>query len=103
MQKKSEGIRGHIAEFFKSGSIHDMIASYQRNIQEICSRLKVPVDTLHLINPRIHHLLQLMAAIDTNFQVHEIKAALATGTSSSIMLICIMVIQSHLCFNQMCL
>ncbi|KAJ7699825.1 hypothetical protein B0H14DRAFT_3904471 [Mycena olivaceomarginata] len=66
MQKKSEGIRGHIAEFFKSGSIHDMIASYQRNIQEICSRLK------------------LMAAIDTNFQVHEIKAALATGTSSNV-------------------
>ncbi|KAJ7805967.1 hypothetical protein B0H13DRAFT_1929851 [Mycena leptocephala] len=65
MQKKSESIRGHIAEFFKSGSIQDMIAGYQRNIQEICSRLK------------------LMATIDTNFQVHEIKAALATGTSSS--------------------
>ncbi|KAJ7912556.1 hypothetical protein B0H13DRAFT_2660068, partial [Mycena leptocephala] len=39
MQKKSESIRGHIAEFFKSGSIQDTIAGYQRNIQEICSRL----------------------------------------------------------------
>ncbi|KAJ6573466.1 P-loop containing nucleoside triphosphate hydrolase protein [Mycena vulgaris] len=66
MQKKSESIRGHITEFLKSGSIQDMIARYQRNIQEICSRLK------------------LMAVIDTNFQVHEIKAALATGTSSNI-------------------
>ncbi|KAJ7448982.1 P-loop containing nucleoside triphosphate hydrolase protein [Mycena latifolia] len=66
MQKKSESTRGRIAEFFKSGSIQDMIARYQRNIQEICSRLK------------------LMAAIDTNFQVHEIKAALATGTSSNV-------------------
>jgi hypothetical protein len=103
MQKKSESIRGHIAEFFKSGSIQDTIAGYQRNIQEICSRLKVLVNTLHFINLRIHHLLQLMAIIDTNFQVHEIKAALATGTSSSIMLICIIFIQSHLCFNQLCL
>jgi hypothetical protein len=57
MQKKSESIRGHIAEFFKSGSIQDMIAGYQRKIQEICSRLKVLVNTLHFINLRIHHLL----------------------------------------------
>ncbi|KAJ6450917.1 hypothetical protein C8R45DRAFT_916716 [Mycena sanguinolenta] len=66
MQKKPENIRGHIAEFFKSDGIQDIIAGYQKNIQEICSRLK------------------LIAAIDTNFQVHEIKAALATGTSSNV-------------------
>ncbi|KAJ6574568.1 hypothetical protein B0H19DRAFT_1230450 [Mycena capillaripes] len=69
MQKKSEGIRGHITEFFKSSRIQDSIAGYQKHIQEICSQLK------------------LMVAIDTNFQVHEIKTALATGISSSIMLI----------------
>ncbi|KAJ7223625.1 hypothetical protein C8J57DRAFT_1731518 [Mycena rebaudengoi] len=66
IQKKPESIRGHIAEFFKSGSIQDMIARYQRNIQQICSRLK------------------LMAAIDTNFQVHEIKAALTTSSNVSV-------------------
>ncbi|KAJ7491672.1 hypothetical protein B0H11DRAFT_2007397 [Mycena galericulata] len=84
MQKKSESIRGHIAEFFKSGSIQDIIAGYQRIIQEICLRLKVLVDTLYLINLKMYHSLQLMAAIDTNFQVHEIKAALTTGTSSNV-------------------
>ncbi|KAJ7062230.1 hypothetical protein C8F01DRAFT_1082771 [Mycena amicta] len=63
MQKKPEGFRGHMAEFFKSGSTQNMIARYQKNIQEICSRLK------------------LLVAIDTNFQVHKIKVALATGTS----------------------
>ncbi|KAJ7875950.1 hypothetical protein B0H13DRAFT_2279658 [Mycena leptocephala] len=66
MRKKPQGFRAHIKEFVKSSSIQDKIAEYQKNIQEICSRLK------------------LLAAIDTNFQVHKINATLATVISPNI-------------------
>ncbi|KAJ7850237.1 hypothetical protein B0H13DRAFT_54989 [Mycena leptocephala] len=66
MRKKPQGFRAHIKEFVKSSSIQDKIAEYQKNIQEICSRLK------------------LLAAIDTNFQVHKINATLATVIPSNI-------------------
>ncbi|KAJ7874144.1 P-loop containing nucleoside triphosphate hydrolase protein [Mycena leptocephala] len=67
MRKKPQGFRAHFKEFVKSSSIQDKIAEYQKNIQEICSRLKV-----------------LLAAIDTNFQVHKINATLATVISPNI-------------------
>ncbi|KAJ7854241.1 hypothetical protein B0H13DRAFT_1189095 [Mycena leptocephala] len=66
MRKKPQGFRAHIKEFVKSSSVQDKIAEYQKNIQEICSRLK------------------LLAAIDTNFQVHKINATLATVIPSNI-------------------
>ncbi|KAJ7852998.1 hypothetical protein B0H13DRAFT_2284218 [Mycena leptocephala] len=66
MRQKPQGFRAHIKEFVKSGSIQDKIAEYQKNIQEMCSRLK------------------LLAAIDTNFQVHKINATLATVIPSNI-------------------
>ncbi|KAJ7850967.1 hypothetical protein B0H13DRAFT_52122 [Mycena leptocephala] len=66
MRKKPQGFRAHIKEFVTSSSIQDKIAEYQKNIQEICSRLK------------------LLAAIDTNFQVHKINATLATVISPNI-------------------
>ncbi|KAJ7904132.1 hypothetical protein B0H13DRAFT_747470 [Mycena leptocephala] len=66
MRKKPQGFRAHFKEFVKSSSIQEKIAEYQKNIQEICSRLK------------------LLAAIDTNFQVHKINATLATVISPNI-------------------
>jgi hypothetical protein len=46
MQKKPQGFRAHIKEFIKSGGVQDKIAEYQKNIQEICSRLKVGTPNL---------------------------------------------------------
>ncbi|KAJ7840633.1 hypothetical protein B0H13DRAFT_2210249 [Mycena leptocephala] len=66
MRKKPQGFRAHIKEFVKLGGVQDKIAEYQKNIQEICSRLK------------------LLAVIDTNFQVHKINATLATVISPNI-------------------
>ncbi|KAJ7791562.1 hypothetical protein B0H13DRAFT_2689848 [Mycena leptocephala] len=66
MRKKPRGFRAHIKEFVKSSSVQDKIVEYQKNIQEICSRLK------------------LLAAIDTNFQVHKINATLATVIPSNL-------------------
>ncbi|KAJ7850239.1 hypothetical protein B0H13DRAFT_2401391 [Mycena leptocephala] len=78
MRKKPQGFRAHIKEFVKSSSVQDKIAEYQKNIQEICSRLK------------------LLAAIDTNFQVHKINATLATVIPSSNILISIVLLHSDL-------
>ncbi|KAJ7854233.1 hypothetical protein B0H13DRAFT_2283893 [Mycena leptocephala] len=78
MRKKPQGLRAHIKEFVKSSSIQDKIVEYQKNIQEICSRLK------------------LLAAIDTNFQVHKINATLATVISPSNILISIVLLRSDL-------
>ncbi|KAJ7842301.1 hypothetical protein B0H13DRAFT_2365302 [Mycena leptocephala] len=78
MQKKPQGFRAHIKEFIKSGGVQDKIAEYQKNIQEICSRLK------------------LLAAIDTNFQVHKINAALATVVPPSNIPISIVLLHSDL-------
>ncbi|KAJ7870698.1 hypothetical protein B0H13DRAFT_2555921 [Mycena leptocephala] len=78
MRKKPQGFRAHIKEFVKSSSIQDKIVEYQKNIQEICSRLK------------------LLAAIDTNFQVHKINATLATVISPSNILISIVLLRSDL-------
>ncbi|KAJ7870691.1 hypothetical protein B0H13DRAFT_2202138 [Mycena leptocephala] len=66
MRNKPQGFRAHIKEFVKSSSVQDKIVEYQKNIQEICSRLK------------------LLAAIDTNFQVHKINATLATVIPSNL-------------------
>ncbi|KAJ7811758.1 hypothetical protein B0H13DRAFT_2294587 [Mycena leptocephala] len=78
MRKKPQGLRAHIKEFVKSSSVQDKIVEYQKNIQEICSRLK------------------LLAAIDTNFQVHKINATLATVISPSNILISIVLLHSDL-------
>ncbi|KAJ7870695.1 hypothetical protein B0H13DRAFT_2280569 [Mycena leptocephala] len=78
MQKKPQGFRAHIKEFVKSSGVQHKIAEYQKNIQEICSRLK------------------LLAAIDTNFQVHKINATLATVISPSNIPISIVLLHSDL-------
>ncbi|KAJ7842310.1 hypothetical protein B0H13DRAFT_2286752 [Mycena leptocephala] len=78
MRKKPQGFRAHIKEFVKSGGVRDKIAAYQKNIQEICSRLK------------------LLAVIDTNFQVHKINATLATVISPSNILISIVLLYPDL-------
>ncbi|KAJ7821909.1 hypothetical protein B0H13DRAFT_2291620 [Mycena leptocephala] len=78
MRKKPQGFCAHIKEFVKSGGVQDKIAEYQKNIEEICSRLK------------------LLAAIDTNFQVHKINATLATVISPSNILISIVLLHSDL-------
>ncbi|KAJ7904115.1 hypothetical protein B0H13DRAFT_1881787 [Mycena leptocephala] len=76
--KETSRLRAHIKEFVNSSSIQDKIVEYQKNIQEICSRLK------------------LLAAIDTNFQVHKINATLATVISPSNILISIVLLRSDL-------
>ncbi|KAJ7473336.1 hypothetical protein FB451DRAFT_1467955 [Mycena latifolia] len=54
------GFRSHLKEMVKSSNITDKISEYQNKVQTLCSNLK------------------LIAAIDTNFQVHKIHATLAT-------------------------
>jgi hypothetical protein len=80
MRKKPQGFRAHIKEFVKSSSVQDKIVEYQKNIQEICSRLKVGTKFVQFYDPQ---LFQLLAAIDTNVQVHKINATLATVIPSS--------------------
>ncbi|KAJ7480568.1 hypothetical protein FB451DRAFT_1446408 [Mycena latifolia] len=60
LQNGPRGLHGHLKEMVKSRSITDEISEYQNKIQALCSNLK------------------LVAAIDTNFQVHEIHATLRT-------------------------
>ncbi|KAJ6522388.1 hypothetical protein B0H19DRAFT_1086134 [Mycena capillaripes] len=40
LQKKSEGVRGHIKGFFKATNIKDKVTGYQKGIQELCSDLE---------------------------------------------------------------
>ncbi|KAJ7881694.1 hypothetical protein B0H13DRAFT_2540395 [Mycena leptocephala] len=82
LQSKSDGFRGNLKEFFLSSSITDQIAGYQKNIQDLCSRLK------------------LTAAIDTNIQVHKI---LATVITPSIIFTCKVCIKSDLIFSDLTL
>ena len=44
LQKESHGFGGHLKEFFMSSSITEEIAGYQKNIQELGSRLKVAIE-----------------------------------------------------------
>ncbi|KAJ7480558.1 hypothetical protein FB451DRAFT_1446342 [Mycena latifolia] len=59
-QDAPRGFYSHLKEMVKSSSITDKIGEYQKKIQTLCSNLK------------------MVAAIDTNFQVHKIHATLAT-------------------------
>ncbi|KAJ7486481.1 hypothetical protein FB451DRAFT_1534312, partial [Mycena latifolia] len=57
-QDAPRGFRSHLKEMVKSSSITDKIGEYQNKVQTLCSNLK------------------LVAAIDTNFQVHKIHETL---------------------------
>ncbi|KAJ7474070.1 hypothetical protein FB451DRAFT_1367085 [Mycena latifolia] len=59
-QDAPRGFRRQFKEIVKSSSITDKISEYQKKVQTLCSNLK------------------LVAAIDTNFQVHKIHATLTT-------------------------
>ncbi|KAJ7480581.1 hypothetical protein FB451DRAFT_1365066, partial [Mycena latifolia] len=59
-QDAPRGFRSHLKEMVKSSSITDKIGEYQNKVRTLCSNLK------------------LMAAIDTNFQVHKIHETLTT-------------------------
>ncbi|KAJ7027684.1 P-loop containing nucleoside triphosphate hydrolase protein, partial [Mycena alexandri] len=56
LQDQSKGFRGRVKEFVKSSSLTDEIVGYQKQIQGVCSKLK------------------LMAVVETNFKVDEIHA-----------------------------
>ncbi|KAF7333469.1 FabD/lysophospholipase-like protein [Mycena venus] len=60
LQSESLGVRGHVKEFLLSRSISEDITRYQKNVQELGLRIK------------------LVAAIDTNVQVHKIHQTLTT-------------------------
>ncbi|KAJ7480563.1 hypothetical protein FB451DRAFT_1365055 [Mycena latifolia] len=62
LQNGPRGFHGHLKEMVKSRSIADEISDYQNKVQALCSNLK------------------LVAAIDTNFQVHKIHATLTAIT-----------------------
>ncbi|KAJ7468128.1 hypothetical protein FB451DRAFT_389303 [Mycena latifolia] len=62
LQGAPKGFQGRLKEMVKSRRITDKISEYQNKVQTLCSNLK------------------LVAAIDTNFQVHKIHATLTTIT-----------------------
>ncbi|KAJ6523825.1 hypothetical protein B0H19DRAFT_1244087, partial [Mycena capillaripes] len=47
LQHGSRGFRGHLKEFIKSSSIKNEVAGYQKNIQTLCSKLKVCANALN--------------------------------------------------------
>ncbi|KAJ7467937.1 hypothetical protein FB451DRAFT_1481068 [Mycena latifolia] len=61
-QDAPRGLRSRFREMVKSSSITDQICEYQNKVRTLCSNLK------------------LVAAIDTNFQVHKIHETLTTIT-----------------------
>ncbi|KAJ7754798.1 hypothetical protein B0H16DRAFT_1541826 [Mycena metata] len=58
LQESPRGLCGHVKRMVKSRSTADKISEYQRRVQALCLNLK------------------LMAAVDTNFQVHKIDRTL---------------------------
>ncbi|KAJ7192498.1 hypothetical protein GGX14DRAFT_26826 [Mycena pura] len=66
LQSPPQGFRAHLKELLRSSRTAGAIAEYQNDIQGLCSRL------------------QLLTAIDTNFQTHRIQGTLTTMISPGI-------------------
>lgn len=67
--------------------MNNEIAGYQKRIQSLCSKLKVCVATINWVS--VKSVIQLIAAVDTNFEVHKISETLAGMIPLRMVLMCL--------------